>query len=263
MFKSDIAYIEALDGVIPFKTFTTLLGKMTSSESMIRLIDKETRLRVLKKTRSIDRLNVIALMGRMKRNNPNTDQILLELKNGEGMNVFCKYREKYFSYLKLQVVNHTAECPHFLICSSPLGVNPLYIGRIKQFHATQGDMFSSCWKTYQHSISDAAEAANRTKNPYDSWHETVVRNFPKSKGLFDGESELFRVLDSKERGLKVAAACIQHVDGNENQGFYYSKIVLALQGIPPDSRRSNMKESSHCPREICKSSKQMPCHSDS
>ena len=235
MFEQDVALIEGLDSVMPFKTYTTLLGKMASSEAMLRMIDRDTRVKALRKTRQIDQENVLALHNKMKQSNPSTDMILLKLKLGEGMNVVKEFRDRYYKFLKLRILNHTAECPHVLIMSPPLDTEPLYHGRMRQMHPTQGDTFMSSWKTYEHRAGDENQAAKRTRNMYDSRHTHVVRDFPKSKGLFDSESEPFRVLDSKERGLKVAGAYTRHADGVGDQGYYYSEFVLALQGIMPDS----------------------------
>ena len=226
MFKCDVALIKGLDSVMPFKTYTTLLGKMASSEAMLRMID-------LRKARQIDRENVLALHSKMKNPKLNTDRILLKLKVGEGMRVVKEFRDKYYKSLKLQVLNHTAECPHVLIMSPPLGTEPLYHGRMKQMHPTHGDTFKSSWRMYEHEAHDEAQAAGRMRNMYDSRYTHVVRDFPKSKGLFDSKSEPFRVLDSKERGLKVASVYVKHADGIGNQGYYYSEFVLALQGIMP------------------------------
>ena len=207
MFELDVALVEGLDSVMPFKTYTTLLGKMASSEAMLRILDRETRTRALRKARTIDRDNVLALHSKMKKANPHTDNILLKLKTGEGMNVVKEYREKYFRFLKLRVLNHTAECPHVLIMSPPAGIEPLYHGRMKQVHPTQGDTFNSCWKTYEDELKDIGKSAERTRNMYDCRHAHVVRDFPKSKGLFDSESEPFRVLDSKERAKSCRSLC--------------------------------------------------------
>ena len=242
MFKCDVALVEGLDSVMPFKTYSTLLGKMASSEAMLRMIDREVRIKALRRSRQIDRENVIALHDMMNSTNLNTDSILLKLKHGEGMNVVKEYRDKYYKFLKLPILNHTAECPHVLIMSPPLNTDPLYHGRMKQMHPTHGDTFLSSWKTYEHQAQDEAVAASRTRNMYDSRHAHVGRDFPKSKGLYDSESEPFRVLDSKERGLKVAAAYVKHADSMGNPGYYYSEFVLALQGIVPDSKVIKQKK---------------------
>ena len=55
MFKCDVALIKGLDSVMPFKTYTTLLGKMASSEAMLRMIDRDVRVKALRKARQIDR----------------------------------------------------------------------------------------------------------------------------------------------------------------------------------------------------------------
>ena len=209
MFNFDVALVEGLDSIMPFKTYSTLLGKMASSEAMLRMLDRDVRIKALRRSRQIDRENVLALHDMMNRTNPNTDSILLKLKEGKGMNVVKEFRDKYYRFLKLSVLNHTAECPHVIIMSPPSDVEPLYHGRIKQLHPTHGDTYLSTWKTYEHQTQDMAAAAARTRNMYDSRHTQVVRDFPKSKGLFDNESEPFRVLDSKERGLKVAAAYVK------------------------------------------------------
>jgi len=113
---------------------------------------------------------------------------------------------------------------------------------MKQLHPTHGDTYSPSWKTYQHQTHDTALAASRTRNMYDSRHAGVVRDFPKSKGLFDSESEPFRVLDSKERGLKITAAYVQHAESLGDPGYYYSELVLALQGIFPDTKVIKQKK---------------------
>ena len=56
--------------------------------------------------------------------NLNTDSILLKLKEGEGMKVVKEFRNKYYKFLKLPILNHTAECPHVLIMSPPLNTEP-------------------------------------------------------------------------------------------------------------------------------------------
>ena len=174
--------------------------------------------------------------------NLNTDSILLKLKEGEGMNVVKEFRNKYYKFLKLPILNHTAECPHVLIMSPPLNTEPLYHGRMKQIHPTHGDTFQSSWKTYEHETQDEVVAAGHTRNMYDSRHTHIVIDFPKSKGLFESESEPFRVLESKEQGLKVAGAYVKHADGMGNPGYYYSEFVLALQGIMPDSKVIKQKK---------------------
>ena len=242
MFSFDVALIEGLDSVMPYKTYSTLLGKMASSEAMLRMLDRDVRIKALRRSRRIDRENVVALHDLMHRQNPNTDNILLKLKEGKGMNVVKEYRDSYYRFLKLSVHNHTAECAHVIIMSPPSGIEPLYHGRMKQLFPTHGDTFLSSWKTYEHHNKDELQAASRTKNLYDSRHIQVVRDFPKSKGLFDSESEPFRVLDSKERGLKVAAAYSKHAESLENPGYYYSEFVLALQGIYPDSKVIKQKK---------------------
>ena len=115
MFSFDAALIEGLDTVMPFKEYSTLLGKMASSEAMLRMLDREVRIKVLRRSRKIDRENVIALHTMMYEPNPVTDDILLKLKEGRGLNVVKEYRDKYFGFLKLSVSNHTAECPHVII----------------------------------------------------------------------------------------------------------------------------------------------------
>ena len=238
MFSFDVALVESLDSVMPFKIYSTLLGKMTSSEAMLRMLDKGVRVKALRRSRKIDRENVVTLHDYMHKQNPNTDNILLMLKEGKGMNVVSEYRDRYYSFLKLSIHNHTA----VIIMSPPSNVEPLYHGRMKQLFPTRGDTFLSSWKTYEHSNKDELKAASRTKNLYDSRHIQIVRDFPKSKGLFDSESEPFRELDSKERGLKVAAAYAKHAESMENPGYYYSEFVLALQGIFPDSKVIKQKK---------------------
>ena len=242
MFSFDVSLIEGLDSVMPYKTYSTLLGKMASSEAMLRMLDRDVRIKALRRSRKIDRENVVALHDMMHRPNPNTDGILLKLKEGRGMNVVKEFREKYYRFLKLSVSNHTAECAHVIIMSPPIGVEPLYHGRMKQLHPTHGDTYLSSWKTYEHHTQDMTQAAARTRNMYDSRHIQVVRDFPKSKGLFDSESEPFRVLDSKERGLKVSAAYAKHAESLGNPGYYYSELVLALQGVYPDSKVIKQKK---------------------
>ena len=153
---------------------------MASSEAMLRMLDREVRIKALRRSRKIDRENVIALHTMMHEPNPITDDILLKLKEGRGLNVVKEYRDKYFGFLKLSVSNHTAECPHVIIMSPPSNVEPLYHGRMKQLHPTHGDTYSPSWKTYQHQTYDTALAASRTRNMYDSRNAGVVRDFPKS-----------------------------------------------------------------------------------
>jgi len=50
MFKCDVALVEGLDSVMPFKTYSTLLGKMASSEAMLRMMDREVRVKALRRS---------------------------------------------------------------------------------------------------------------------------------------------------------------------------------------------------------------------
>ena len=234
-YEVDIALLEELDSMMPYRELSAILSKLTACEQAWKLIPYKTRMKAIRKSRKIDQANIYGYKHRYDSGDVSKSNYLGLFKSGYGMNITASYRDSYYKFLDVLVRNHTAGCANVMLTVPADQEDAIYRVSLRNLIGTEADSLSSSWKTVESSANDLARAKKRTKNLYDARHQDVVRDQPKSSGLSDSDSDSFRGKTTLERSLKIVLAFGDHANRFGQQGDDYIAIALALNGIHPDT----------------------------